>query len=123
MDKNRQILKENIDRAVRKAIIKNIRKEQSLDALVENVMHQQLNKLFEDEMTKSNKKRSVIQWLQKPEVNTAEIRRQVEGEPETQEEEDTKRSYFMKKVHGEYGKNFTDEEINRLHSIQTGFGY
>ena len=122
MDKNRQILKENIDRAVRKAIMKNIRKEQSLDALVENVMHQQLNKLFEDEMPKSNKKRSVIQWLQKPEVNTAEIRRQVEGEPETQEEEDAKRSYFMKKVNQSNGKDFSDEEVNQLYAVKSELG-
>ena len=122
MDKNRQILKENIDRAVRKAIMENIRKEQSLDALVENVMHQQLNKLFEDEMPKSNKKRSVIQWLQKPEVNTAEIRRQVEGEPETQEEEDAKRSYFMKKVNQSNGKDFSDEEVNQLYAVKSELG-
>lgn len=122
MDKNRQILKENIDRAVRKAIMENIRKKQNLDALVENVMHQQLNKLFEDEMTKSNKKRSVIQWLQKPEVNTAEIRRQVEGEPETQEEEDTKRSYFMKKVNQSNGKDFSDEEVNQLYAVKSELG-
>lgn len=122
MDKNRQILKENIDRAVRKAIMKNIRKEQSLDALVENVMHQQLNKLFEDETPKSNKKRSVIQWLQKPEVNTAEIRRQVEGEPETQEEEDAKRSYFMKKVNQSNGKDFSDEEVNQLYAVKSELG-
>lgn len=122
MDKNRQILKENIDRAVRKAIMENIRKKMDLDAIVENVMHQQLNKLFEDNSQKSNKKRSVIQWLQKPEVNTAEIRRQVEGEPETQEEEDTKRSYFMKKVNQSNGKDFSDEEVNQLYAVKSELG-
>lgn len=122
MDKNKQILKENIDRAVRKAIMENIRKKMDLDAIVENVMHQQLNKLLEDGSQKSNKKRSVIQWLQKPEVNTAEIRRRVEGDPETQEEEDTKRSYFMKKVNQSNGKDFSDEEVNQLYAVKSELG-
>jgi hypothetical protein len=121
MDKNRQILKENIDKAVRKAISENIRKERTLDSLVESVLHENLNKLFEDDK-KSNKKRSVIQWLQKPEVNTAEIRRRVEGEPESQEEEDTKRSYFMKKVNQSNGKDFSDEEVNQLYAVKSELG-
>jgi hypothetical protein len=102
--------------------MENVRKKMDLDAIVENVMHQQLNKLFEDNSKKSNKKRSVIQWLQKPEVNTAEIRRQVEGEPETQEEEDTKRSYFMKKVNQTNGKDFSDEEVNQLYAVKSELG-
>lgn len=121
MDKNRQLLNENIDKAVRKAISENIRKERTLDSLVESVLHENLNKLFEDDK-KSNKKRSVIQWLQKPEVNTAEIRRRVEGEPESQEEEDTKRSYFMKKVNQSNGKDFSDEEVNQLYAVKSELG-
>lgn len=125
MDKNRQLLNENIDKAVRKAISENIRKERTLDSLVERVLHENLNKLFEDDKKsnkKSNKKRSVIQWLQKPEVNTAEIRRRVEGEPESQEEEDTKRSYFMKKVNQSNGKDFSDEEVNQLYAVKSELG-
>ena len=47
-----------------------------------------------DKKDVNNKKRSVIQWLKQDEVNTAAIRREVEGEPEDQEEEDAKRRDF-----------------------------
>jgi hypothetical protein len=122
MGKNRQFLKEYVDRTVRKAVIENMNKKQSLDALVENVLHEQLNKLFEADESDANKKRSVIQWLQKPEVNTAEIRRRLEGEPESQEEEDSKRSYFMKKVNQTNGKDFSDEDVNSLYAIKSELG-
>ena len=62
------------------------------------------------------------QWLQQDEVNDAAIRRQVEGEPETQEEEDAKRSYFMKKVNQTDGKSFSDEEINDLYALKSSLG-
>ena len=75
-----------------------------------------------DKNKDNNKKRSVIQWLQKPEVNTAEIRRKLEGEPESQEDEDSKRSYFMKKVNQTHGKDFTDEEVNSLYAIKSSLG-
>jgi hypothetical protein len=68
------------------------------------------------------KRKNVRQWLKNPEVNTAEIRRMLEGEPQSQEEEDAKRSYFMKKVNQTHGKSFNDDEINRLESIRTNFG-
>ena len=116
---NKDILNETINRAVRQAIVEckqKANKDEKLNMVVENVISEHVQILTE-------KRKSVLQWLKSPEVNTAEVRRMLEGDPESQEEEDSKRSYFMKKVHGEYGKNFTDEEINRLHSIQTGFGY
>ena len=72
---------------------------------------------------KINKRRAVLEWLRHPEVNCAEIRRQLEGEPESQEEEDAKRSYFMKKVNETDGKRFTDEEINTLYALKSKLGY
>ena len=72
---------------------------------------------------KLNKRRAVLEWLRHPEVNCAEIRRQLEGEPESQEEEDAKRSYFMKKVNETDGKRFTDEEINALYALKSKLGY
>lgn len=121
MDKNRQILKENIDKAVRKAITESLRKEKTLERLIENTLHQKLVQLSEDE-EKNNKKRAVLQWLQQDEVNTAAIRRELEGDPESQEEEDSKRSYFMKKVNQTNGKDFSDNEVNQLYAIKSGLG-
>jgi hypothetical protein len=120
-----KILKETIDKTVKKVLKE--KKEQQIDIIVENVLKEQLSILSEDKKTKNNnkdenKKRAVIQWLNRPEIDKAEIRRKLEGEPESQEEEDSKRSYFMKKVNQSYGKNFTDEEINKLYSIKTSLG-
>ena len=125
---NKDILNETINRAVRQAIVEckqKVNEDEKLNMIVENVISEHVQMLTEKTKSNknSNKRKSVLQWLRSPEVKTAEVRRMLEGEPESQEEEDSKRSYFMKKVHGDYGKNFTDEEINRLHSIQTGFGY
>ena len=122
MDKNRQILKENIDRAVRKTLTKRIQEKQTWDRLVSRILKEEIQKITEDDEKMGNKERSVIQWLQQPEVNTAEIRRQLEGEPESQEEEDAKRSYFMKKVNQTNGKDFSDEEVNQLYAIKSGLG-
>ena len=121
MDKNRQMLKENIDKAVRRAITESLRKEKTLERLIENTLHQKLVQLSEDE-EKNNKKRAVLQWLQQDEVNTAAIRRELEGDPESQEEEDSKRSYFMKKVNQTNGKDFSDNEVNQLYAIKSGLG-
>lgn len=118
---NTKILNEYIDNAVREAISENKRNERKLDTLIENVVKKNLKKLNEDK-EKTNKKRSVIQWLQKPEVDTAEIRRKLEGEPQSQEEEDSKRSYFMKKVNQTYGKDFTDKEVNDLYALKSNLG-
>lgn len=135
MDKNIRILKENIDRAVRKAIMENVHQEQSLDFMIESYLNENLDMLLEKHTPKAERKqkkaqdsqmrvkrKNVRQWLKNPEVNTAEIRRMLEGEPQSQEEEDTKRSYFMKKVNQTHGKSFNDDEINRLESIRTNFG-
>lgn len=122
MDKNRQILKENIDRVVRKTLTKRIQERQTWDRLVSRILKEEIQKITEDDDKMGNKERSVIQWLQQPEVNTAEIRRQLEGEPESQEEEDAKRSYFMKKVNQTNGKDFSDEEVNQLYAIKSGLG-
>ncbi len=118
MDKNVRLLKESIEKSIKEILIE--RNDRKLDTIIENVVSKKLSSLFEDET--SNKKRSVIQWLQKPEVNTAEIRRKLEGEPESQEDEDAKRSYFMKKVNQTNGKDFNDSEVNALYAIKSGLG-
>ena len=122
MDKNRQILSESIDNIVRKTLTKRIQERQTWDRLVSRILKEEIQKITEDDDKMGNKERSVIQWLQQPEVNTAEIRRQLEGEPESQEEEDAKRSYFMKKVNQTNGKDFSDEEVNQLYAIKSGLG-
>ena len=121
MDKNKQILSEAINRAVREAINERTSSQNRLDTLVENAVSKTLKKLYESE-DDTNKKRSVLQWLRQDEVNTAAIRRELEGEPESQEDEDTKRSYFMKKVNQTHGKDFSDEEVNQLYAIKSGLG-
>jgi hypothetical protein len=121
MDKNRNILKETINEAVREALMEVTRKENRLDAIVENVVSEQLKSLCEDENV-TNKKQNVLQWLRKDTVNTAAIRRELEGEPETQEEEDSERSYFMKKVNQSNGKDFSDDEITQLYAIKNNLG-
>lgn len=115
----------NLDEAINK-IIKKVLSEKkfsnNLDKLIEQTINNNLKLLIESGKEKTNKKRSVIQWLQKPEVDTAEIRRKLEGEPESQEEEDSKRSYFMKKVNQSYGKDFTDKEVNDLYALKSSLG-
>lgn len=122
MDKNKEILRETIDKMVRKSLTESLRKEHKFKSLVNRIVSEQIQKINEEEGEKNNKKRSVIQWLQKPEVNTAEIRRRVEGEPESQEEEDAKRSYFMKKVNQSNDKDFSDEEVNKLYAVKSELG-
>ena len=133
MDKKLDALQKTIDKSIRKALAEADMRKHKLDMIIEGVVNRQLSKLVEDSNDESkknkkapskitNKKRAVIQWLQEPEIDTAEIRRQLEGEPETQEEEDSKRSYFMKKVNQTYGKDFSDEEVNALYAIKSGLG-
>ena len=135
MDKNKQILSEAINRAIKEAINERFSRQTTIDALIESVVDNHLGLLLEKHTPKVERKakkaydsdmrvkrKSVLQWLKSPEVNTAEIRRMLEGEPESQEDEDTKRSYFMKKVNQSHGKSFSDEEINHLYSIKTSFG-
>lgn len=121
MDKNKQILNKTINRTVRKVVNEHILRQNNIDVLVENAVSERLKKLYE-EKEETNKKRSVIQWLQQDEVNTAAIRRELEGEPESQEDEDSKRSYFMKKVNQTHGKDFSDEEVNKLYAIKSKLG-
>ena len=122
MDKNKQILSEAINRAVREAVNERLSRENTIDMLVESVVSERLRMLREDDERETNKKRSVLQWLRQDEVNTAAIRRELEGEPESQEDEDAKRSYFMKKVNQSNGKDFSDEEVNQLYAIKSGLG-
>lgn len=122
MDKNKQILSEVINRAVREAVNEKLSRENTIDMLVENIVSERLRMLREDDERETNKKRSVLQWLRQDEVNTAAIRRELEGEPESQEDEDAKRSYFMKKVNQSNGKDFSDEEVNQLYAIKSGLG-
>ena len=119
----------------KKACERNGWEEQELpfDCLDESIslsLNENINLLLEKKRGKkrskrksnNNKRHLVLQWLTQPEVNCAEIRRQLEGEPENQEEEDSKRSYFMKKVHQTDGKSFTDKEITNLYSLKTSLG-
>lgn len=122
MDKNLLILQEIIDKAVKETISESNKKQDKLDMIIENIVGKKLRSLKEDEEKPTNKKRAVIQWLQQPEIDAAEIRRKLEGEPESQEEEDSKRSYFMKKVNQTYGKDFSDEEVNSLYAIKSSLG-
>jgi hypothetical protein len=121
MKKN--ILKETVDKIVKETVLEH-KNNNKMDMIIENVIqkHIKMLKESEDDGNIKNKKKAVIQWLQKPEIDTAEIRRKLEGEPEDQSEEDSKRSYFMKKVNQSYGKDFSDDEINSLYSIKTGLG-
>lgn len=130
--KSARIISECINKAIDNIIEENENKK--LNYIVENIVSNNLilveenkkkNKKKNSPKKKSdskNKKRSVIKWLQNPEVNTAEIRRRLEGNPKSQKEEDSKRSYFMKKVNQTYNKDFTNKEINDLYSIKTHLG-
>lgn len=119
----KDILKEMVDRTVREVLSE--RKKDNLDLVIESVVNKQLRRLIkeeEDDEEQANKKRNVLQWLKQDTVNTAAIRREVEGEPEDQEEEDAKRSYFMKKVNQTDGKDFSDEEVNDLYQVKSELG-
>lgn len=119
--KKSKILDETINKIIKKVLYEK-KFSNNLDKLIEQTINNNLKLLIESGKEKTNKKRSVIQWLQKPEVDTAEIRRKLEGEPESQEEEDSKRSYFMKKVNQSYGKDFTDKEVNDLYALKSSLG-
>jgi hypothetical protein len=118
---NKRILQETVNSIVHK-IIEEKRNEQKLNILVENILRKNLQKISEGDKSLANKKRAVLQWLNKPEIDAAAIRRKLEGEPQSQEEEDSKRSYFMKKVNQSYGKDFTDDEVNSLYSLKSSLG-
>lgn len=113
---------ESISNEITNELLNETKQNNNLDMIIEQTVKSNLKKINETSKDKTNKKRSVIQWLQKPEVDTAEIRRKLEGEPESQEEEDSKRSYFMKKVNQTYGKDFTDKEVNDLYSLKSKLG-
>lgn len=131
MKKIDSIIQEQINKLIENNQISN----QQLGTLIESIVNKQVNNLIvektstkkskkksKDSKVSQSKKKSVLAWLQQPEVNAAEIRRKLEGEPESQEEEDTKRSYFMKKVNQTHGKKFTTSEINGLYSIKNKLG-
>ena len=122
MDKNRRLLQESINKAVRSALLEQRKNERTLDTIIESVVSKKLQMLREDTIETENKRNIVLSWLRQDTVNVAAIRRELEGEPETQEEEDAKRSYFMKKVHGSDGKSFNDNEINSLYAIKSRLG-
>lgn len=113
---------ESISNEITNELLNETKQNNNLDMIIEQTVKSNLKKINETSKDKTNKKRSVIQWLQKPEVDTAEIRRKLEGEPESQEEEDSKRSYFMKKVNQTYGKDFTDKEVNDLYALKSNLG-
>jgi hypothetical protein len=107
--------------------------DKSQETLIENiVMNEMAEFLTEKTIEKKDKKKRaanmkakrkiVLAWLRKEGLDRAEIRRMLEGEPKDQQEEDAKRSYFMKKIHQKFGKSFTDSEINKLYKIKSSFG-
>lgn len=141
MDKNKQILSEAINRAVREALNEKLSRENTIDMLVESVVDNNLNLLLEkgndtmarrmkankniyktDKKVKDSKRKIVLAWLRSDAVNTAEIRRKLEGEAADQNAEDAARSYFMKKVNQSHGKRFNDDEINALYAIKSSLG-
>ena len=125
MKMKQNILQETVNKVV-KEIVSEQKNDKNIDIIIESIIKKQLKMLKEDDNKKSDsqkrKKHAVIQWLKQPEIDKAEIRRQLEGEPENQNEEYSKRSYFMKKVNQSYGKDFTDEEVNSLYSLKTSLG-
>lgn len=107
--------------------------DKSQEALIESIVMNEMSEfLMEKTIEKKNKKKRaanmkakrkiVLAWLRKEGLDRAEIRRMLEGEPKDQQEEDSKRSYFMKKIHQKFGKSFTDSEINKLYKIKSSFG-
>lgn len=121
MDKNRSILIESINKAVRNALLEQRKNDRKLDSIIESVVSKKLKTLKEDESVK-NKRNIVNTWLNDPKVNKSEVRRELEGEPETQQEEDAKRSYFFQRLNNTDGKSFSDEEINDLYAIKNNSG-
>lgn len=123
MDKNRNILREAINEAVRNALFETKQKQEAkrLDTIVENVVSKKLRTLKEDNSIE-NKRNIVDTWLHDPKVNKAEVRRELEGEPETQKEEDAKRSYFIQRLNQTNGKEFSDEDIAELYAIKNNSG-
>ena len=143
MDKNRNILREAIDKAVRNALLETKQRQgaKRLDTIVESVVSKKLRTLKEDESNENehnddkpitNKRiddesiesmrNDVTTWLQDPKVNKAEVRRELEGEPETQQEEDAKRSFFIQKLNHTNGKNFSDKDVVGLYAIKNNSG-
>jgi hypothetical protein len=123
MDKNRSILREAINKAVKNALFETKQKQEAkrLDTIVENVVSKKLRTLKEDDSI-ANKRNIVNTWLHDPKVNKAEVRRELEGEPETQKEEDAKRSYFIQRLNQTNGKEFSDEDIAELYAIKNNSG-
>ena len=141
MDKNKKILTEAINKAVKEAIMEQRAQQSELDMIVERVINENINLLLEkgndtqarrmkankniyktDRKAKESKRKIVLAWLRSDAVNTAEIRRKLEGEPADQNAEDAGRSYFMKKVNQSHGKRFNDDEINALYAIKSSLG-
>lgn len=107
--------------------------DKSQEALIESIVMNEMSEfLMEKTIEKKNKKKRaanmkakrkiVLAWLKKDGLDRAEIRRMLEGEPKDQKEEDSKRSYFMKRIHQRCGKSFTDSDINKLYKIKSSFG-
>lgn len=110
--------------------------DKSQEALIESIVMNEMSEfLMEKTIEKKNKKnrkkraanmkakrKIVLAWLKKEGLDRAEIRRMLEGEPKDQKEEDSKRSYFMKRIHQKCGKSFTDSDINKLYKIKSSFG-
>lgn len=127
-EKERKLVENHIYGLVKKAINENMGFITEKGHKAKSDSEKQLNKVRDkvsksDNTTDTNKRRKVIlKWLNSPSLNQTAIMRQL-WHP-TAEEEDSKRSFFFKKLHGELNDNgvpyqFSDEEITQLFKIKS----
>lgn len=105
--------------------------EKHIYNIVKNAINENLSLIAEDEnnkkntsnLTDNNKRRKIIlKWLNNPALNQTAIMKQL-WRPD-KDEEDSKRSLFFKKLHGELNDNgipyqFSDEEVTQLFKIKS----
>jgi len=121
MKTNERILREHIDRLVRESV--NILTEKSHN--VDNRLEKKAKKAKKGEPGKggniAKKKAKVLDALDNPMTNDAELMRQL-WHPETKDEEDAMRSEFSKKARETTNDNgsryhFDDNEIVQLYNM------
>lgn len=121
MKTNEQILREHIDKLVRESVNMLTEKSHSIDKRLEK----KTNKAKKSEPGKggniAKKKAKVLDALDNPMTNDAELMRQL-WHPETKDEEDAMRSEFSKKARETTNDNgsryhFDDNEIVQLYNM------
>jgi hypothetical protein len=121
MKTNERILREHIDRLVRESVNMLTEKSHSVDKRLEK----KANKAKKGEPGKggniAKKKAKVLDALDNPMTNDAELMRQL-WHPETKDEEDAMRSEFSKKARETTNDNgsryhFDDNEIVQLYNM------